>query len=152
MDVIARRAQGPTRGQILLNGVPMSMRLFQDSCAYVTRKCHLLEDLTTKQTLYFAAHLTIGSKVSNYVKSNRVKQVMADLALAHVANRDVRDLNQSEYRRLVIGKSFSSTATPDTFSLSIAKFPKRKEVVFTDFKWRHRILRMQISQKLTCTI
>jgi len=25
------------------------------------------------------------------------------LALAHVANRDVRDLNQSEYRRLVIG-------------------------------------------------
>lgn len=90
--MIARRAQGPTRGQILLNGVrwkslneiffsfsvsfvyfvgshvlrlfltqvPMSMRLFQDSCAYVGRKCHLLEGLTTKQTLYYAAHLTIG--------------------------------------------------------------------------------------------
>ena len=28
-EVISRRAQGPTRGQILLNGVPMSMRLFQ---------------------------------------------------------------------------------------------------------------------------
>lgn len=103
LDVIARRAQGPTRGQILLNGVPMSMRLFQDSCAYVTRKCHLLEGLTSEQTLYYAAHLTIGYKVSSYVKSTRVKQVMADLALAHVANRDVRDLNQSEYRRLVIG-------------------------------------------------
>ena len=40
----------------------MSMRLFQDSCAYVGRKCHLLEGLTTKQTLYYAAHLTIGTK------------------------------------------------------------------------------------------
>ena len=30
-EVISRRAQGPTRGQILLNGVPMSMRLFQVS-------------------------------------------------------------------------------------------------------------------------
>ena len=39
----------------------MSMRLFQDSCAYVGRKCHLLEGLTTKQTLYYAAHLTIGT-------------------------------------------------------------------------------------------
>jgi ABC-type polysaccharide/polyol phosphate transport system ATPase subunit len=29
LEVISRRAQGPTRGQILLNGVPVSMRLFQ---------------------------------------------------------------------------------------------------------------------------
>ena len=94
LDVIARRAQGPTRGQILLNGVrvstffsqfsrpssfysftnkqvPMSMRLFQDSCAYVGRKCHLLEGLTTKQTLYYAAHLTIGMKKMK--NSERIK-------------------------------------------------------------------------------
>ena len=103
LDVMARRAQGPTRGQIQLNGVPMSMRLFQDSCAYVSRQCRLLEGLTTKQTLHYASHLTIGSKVSNYVKITRVKQVMADLALAHVANRGVDQLNPSEYRRLVIG-------------------------------------------------
>ena len=29
LEVISRRAQGPTRGNIALNGVPMSMRLFQ---------------------------------------------------------------------------------------------------------------------------
>jgi len=103
LDVMARRAQGPTRGQITLNGVPMSMRLFQDSCAYVSRQCRLLEGLTTKQTLHYASQLTIGCKVSNYVKITRVKQVMADLALAHVANRGVDQLNPSEYRRLVIG-------------------------------------------------
>ena len=45
----------------------MSMRLFQDSCAYVGRKCHLLEGLTTKQTLYYAAHLTIGTIFSYYI-------------------------------------------------------------------------------------
>lgn len=95
--MIARRAQGPTRGQILLNGVswfrsdlsivlwlffivlfvdfeqvPMSMRLFQDSCAYVGRKCHLLEGLTTKQTLYYAAHLTIGK--NRKINHNELKE------------------------------------------------------------------------------
>lgn len=45
----------------------------------------------------------VGSKVSSYVKSTRVKQVMADLALIHVANYGVHSLNQSEYRRLAIG-------------------------------------------------
>lgn len=45
----------------------------------------------------------LGSKVSSYVKSTRVKQVMADLALVHVANHGVHFLNQSEYRRLAIG-------------------------------------------------
>ena len=87
-----------------------------------------MEGLSVKQTMYYAAHLTIGtvivsfflwkpilsitrktikcllgSKVSSYVKSTRVKQVMADLALMHVEHRGVEQLTQSEYRRLVIG-------------------------------------------------
>lgn len=41
--------------------------------------------------------------MSSYVKSTRVKQVMADLALVHVANHGVHSLNQSEHRRLAIG-------------------------------------------------
>ena len=45
-----------------------------------------------------------GPKVSQYVKSARVKQVLADLALSPVANRYVETLTQSEYRRLAIGK------------------------------------------------
>ena len=69
--MISRRAQGPTRGQILLNGVPMSMRLFQESCGYVTQKCDLLPGLTVRQTLHYVAHLTIGPKVSQYVKAAR---------------------------------------------------------------------------------
>jgi len=103
LEVISRRAQGPTRGQIMLNGVPMSMRLFQESCGYVTQKCDLLSGLSVSQTLHYAATMTIGSKVSGYVKKAKVKQVMADLALSPIANRQVEHLSQSEYRRLTIG-------------------------------------------------
>nr|CAD7413827.1 unnamed protein product [Timema poppensis] len=103
LEVISRRAQGPTRGQIILNGAPMSLRLFQQSCGYVTHKCDLLPGLNVEQTLYYAAQLTIGSQVSRYMKRSRVKQVMADLALSQVANRSTDDITQSEYRRLMIG-------------------------------------------------
>lgn len=53
LDVISRRAQGPIRGQILLNGQPMSLCLFQQRCGYVTHKCNLIPGLTVEQTLYF---------------------------------------------------------------------------------------------------
>ena len=116
--MISRRAQGPTRGQILLNGVPMSMRLFQESCGYVTQKCDLLEGLSVEATLMYAASISLGRKVSSYVKTARVKQVcpsiscaghlgdvqvLADLALTNLANHSVETLTKAEYRRLVIG-------------------------------------------------
>ncbi|XP_076064875.1 ATP-binding cassette sub-family G member 5 [Oratosquilla oratoria] len=103
LEVISRRAQGPTRGQILLNHVPMSLRLFQESCCYVTHKTRLLEGLSTKQTLYYAARLSLSSKIGSSIRESRVKQVLADLALTQVANRPVEQLTLSEYRRLVIG-------------------------------------------------
>ncbi|KAK8729004.1 hypothetical protein OTU49_008581 [Cherax quadricarinatus] len=103
LEVISRRAQGPTRGQILLNHVPMSLRLFQDSCGYVTYKTQLLEGLTAKHTLEYAAKLSLSSKIGSSVRCGRVRQVLADLALTQVANRPVEQLTPSEYRRLVIG-------------------------------------------------
>jgi len=104
LEVISRRAQGPTRGQILLNGAPMSMRLFQENCGYVSQKCDLLPGLSVYQTLRYAANLTIGKKVSSYVKESRVKVVLADLALSNLANRAVSSLTRAEYRRLCIGQ------------------------------------------------
>lgn len=53
LDVISRRVQGPTRGQILLNNQPMSLCLFQQRCGYVTHKCDLIPGLTVEQTLYY---------------------------------------------------------------------------------------------------
>ncbi|XP_017786631.1 PREDICTED: ATP-binding cassette sub-family G member 5 [Nicrophorus vespilloides] len=98
LDVISRRVQGPTRGQILLNNQPMSLSLFQQRCGYVTHKCDLIPGLTVEQTLYFTP-----TKLSGYLKKSKVKQVMADLALSQVANRCTENLTKSEYRRLMIG-------------------------------------------------
>lgn len=102
LEVVARRAMGPTRGQILLNDVPLTLRLFQEQCGYVARRCNLVPGVTVRQTLHFAAKLTVASKVSGSVKRGRVKQVMADLALNQVANKEVSSLSINEYRRLSI--------------------------------------------------
>ncbi|XP_022254351.1 ATP-binding cassette sub-family G member 5-like [Limulus polyphemus] len=103
LEVIARRAMGLTRGQILLNDVPMSIRLFQEQCGYVPKKLPFIPGLTVLQTLTYAGELSIGSKVSNSMKRSRVKQVMTDLALNQVSNREVSTLATSDYRRLAIG-------------------------------------------------
>lgn len=51
MDVISRRAEGSTRGQVLLNGTPLTKSLFQQRCAYVTQNCDFVSGLTVSQTL-----------------------------------------------------------------------------------------------------
>lgn len=103
LEVTARRALGVTRGQILLNEISLTLQLFHEQCGFVPRKVTLLPGLTVRQTLLYAAHLTIGNKVSGAMKRSRVKQVMADLALNQVSNREITSLKPSEYRRLAIG-------------------------------------------------
>uniref|UniRef100_A0A2P2I991 ATP-binding cassette sub-family G member 5-like n=3 Tax=Hirondellea gigas TaxID=1518452 RepID=A0A2P2I991_9CRUS len=102
LEVISRRAQGPTRGQILLRKLPMSLRLFQESCGYVSHTTQLHEALTARQTLTYAASLSLSSEISCSMLSSRVAQVLADLALTQVTNHFVHQLTPSEYRRLVI--------------------------------------------------
>ncbi|XP_045764532.1 ATP-binding cassette sub-family G member 5 [Maniola jurtina] len=96
LDVISRRV--PCKGHILLEGVPLEKDYFRNTCALVRHSTKLLPGLSVQQTL--ALSLT---KISGYLKSSKVKQVMADLALSQVANKCVTNLTKSEYRRLVIG-------------------------------------------------
>ncbi|XP_046680921.1 LOW QUALITY PROTEIN: ATP-binding cassette sub-family G member 5-like [Homalodisca vitripennis] len=104
LEVISRRSRGPTRGQILLDGAPMTLSLYQRCCGYVSHRTDLLPSLSVEQTLHYSANLSIGSQVSGYVRSSRVRQVLADLALSQVvARRSVANLTVSEHRRLVVG-------------------------------------------------
>ncbi|XP_063821105.1 ATP-binding cassette sub-family G member 5 [Ostrinia nubilalis] len=96
LDVIARRV--PSKGHILLDGVPLEEEQFNNTCALVRHSTKLLPGLTVQQTLSFSL-----TKIEGYLKSSKVKQVMADLALSQVANKSVTNLTKSEYRRLVIG-------------------------------------------------
>ncbi|XP_062123964.1 ATP-binding cassette sub-family G member 5 isoform X2 [Drosophila sulfurigaster albostrigata] len=98
LDVIARRADGATRGQVLLNGSPLSKALFQQRCGYVTQSCTFVPGLTVAQTLHYTPTILGG-----YLKSSKVRQVLADLALSQVAHKRVEYLNISEARRLAIG-------------------------------------------------
>ncbi|XP_063890313.1 ATP-binding cassette sub-family G member 5 [Helicoverpa armigera] len=96
LDVIARRV--PAKGHILLEGVPLEMEQFNSTCALVRHNTRLLPGLSVQQTLSLSL-----TKISGYLKSSKVKQVMADLALSNVAKKCVTSLTKSEYRRLVIG-------------------------------------------------
>ncbi|KAJ2946893.1 hypothetical protein O0L34_g16231 [Tuta absoluta] len=96
LDVIARRV--PSKGHILLEGVPLEEDQFKNSCGLVRHSARLLPGLTVQQTLGLSL-----TRLSGYLKSSKVKQVMADLALSQVAHKDVTSLTKSEYRRLVIG-------------------------------------------------
>lgn len=53
LDVIARRGEGSTRGQVLLNGSPLTKNVFQQRCGYVTHSCDFIPGLTVSQTLHY---------------------------------------------------------------------------------------------------
>lgn len=103
IDVIAHRVspETATKGQILLNDVPLTGRLFQEQCSFVSKRTHFITGLTVKQTLAYTAQMTLRTRAS--IKRARVKQVLADLALNAFSSRTVDQLNVSELRRLAIG-------------------------------------------------
>lgn len=82
----------------MLNGAPLTKNLFQQRCGYVTHQCDFIPGLTVSQTLHYTPTI-----LSGYLKSSKVRQVLADLALSQVANRKVENLSLSERRRLSIG-------------------------------------------------
>ena len=103
IDLVAHRVssgQGTTKGQILLNDVPLTLRLFQEQCAFVTKRSQFISGLTVRQMLHYTAKMTL--KTSNGIKRGRIKQVLADLALTSVANIKVDSLNISEAKRTAI--------------------------------------------------
>lgn len=102
IDVVGQRVAGlgQTKGQILLNDVPLTLRLFQEQCGFVSQRTEFIDGLTVRQMLYYAAKMTL--KTNSSIKRARIKQVLADLALGGVANRKVNTLNVSESKRLAI--------------------------------------------------
>lgn len=98
LDVIAKRADGRGRGSVLLNGAPLTKNLFQQRCAYVTHQVDFIPGLSVSQTLHYTPTI-----LSGYLKSSKVRQILADLALSQVSNKKVENLNVSERRRLAIG-------------------------------------------------
>lgn len=103
IDIIGHRippGQGTTKGQILLNDVPLTLRLFQEQCGFVSKRTEFIDNLTVRQSLHYMGKMTI--KAGGMIRRQREKQVLADVALTPVSNTKVADLNISERRRLSI--------------------------------------------------
>lgn len=112
LDVISHRISqnGVTRGQILLNDVPLTLRLFQEQCGFVARRTELISGLTVRQTLTYMARMTLRLPIpgrlpdGNFMSLRyRVRQVLADVALTNYVSHDADKLRPAEHRRLVIG-------------------------------------------------
>jgi len=103
IDVIGHRVsgQGTTKGQILLNDVPLTLRLFQEQCGFVSKRTPFIDGLTVRQSLYYMAQMTL--KINNSSRRTRIKQVLADLALSSLQSKKASELNVSEAKRLAIG-------------------------------------------------
>ena len=90
IDIIGHRissGQGATKGQNLLNDVPLTLRLFQEQCGFVSKKTDVsqfISGLTVRQMLYYTSRMTL--KVSNTMRRQRLKQVLGDVSLTPVQN------------------------------------------------------------------
>lgn len=103
LEVIGHRTstESATKGQILLNDVPLTARLFQEQCGFVCRRTPLLHGCSVRQHLHYMAMMSLRTSAS--IRRSRVKQVLVDLALTAVANRQPHQLTKSEQTRLAIG-------------------------------------------------
>lgn len=115
LDVISHRTSGSgssnsgTRGQILLNDVPLTQRLFQEQCGFVSRRTTLIDGLTVKQSLEYMGRMTLRQPIARRMQDGswmplriRIKQVLADVALTGLANSAIEELGDAERRRLAI--------------------------------------------------
>lgn len=75
LDVIARRAEDASRGQVHLNGAPLTKAMFQQRCGYVVHSCDFIAGLTVSQTLHYTP--TIVRSIKNiYVIFNLIVNFM----------------------------------------------------------------------------
>lgn len=55
LDAISHRADGKVKGNVMLNGTPLTKKLFQQKCGYVTNNDTFVHGLTIQQTLHYNA-------------------------------------------------------------------------------------------------
>ncbi|XP_074295569.1 ABC transporter G family member 5 [Silene latifolia] len=96
----------PQAGSILINSNAIEMANFNKISGYVTQKDMLFPLLTVEETLMFSAKLRL--KLSSSELSSRVKSLMQELGLDHVAGTRVgsdgiRGISGGERRRVSIG-------------------------------------------------
>lgn len=92
LNVLAGRiAGGDIQGSILVNGNPRSSSSWRKTIAYVEQDDVLYQNLSVKETLYYAAKLRLPQSMSWDEKRKRVDQVVNDLSLRKCLNTRIGD-------------------------------------------------------------
>ncbi|ELR25358.1 ABC2 type transporter superfamily protein [Acanthamoeba castellanii str. Neff] len=110
IDVLACRGmKGRLSGEVNLNGEPVAKRqaFFRRVSGYVMQDNIMLETLTVRETISYAARLKLPSKMTRAEKEQRVDRVMAELRLTHIADSRVggsssRSISGGELKRVAI--------------------------------------------------
>ena len=93
-------------GEVLVDGVPMDAARFRRVSGYVPQDDALFPALTVEESLVYSARLRLrvggGGGVGSSA-SDRARELMAELGLAHVAASRVADVSGGERRRVSIG-------------------------------------------------
>ncbi|KAF2760409.1 putative ABC transporter [Pseudovirgaria hyperparasitica] len=89
LNVLARRTEhikGETHERLFINGRHTTGREFRKIGRYVEQNDSLMSALTVKETLHFAARLSLPSSVSKQDRMVRIEELLASFGLLNQAN------------------------------------------------------------------
>uniref|UniRef100_A0AC34GEJ4 ABC transporter domain-containing protein n=1 Tax=Panagrolaimus sp. ES5 TaxID=591445 RepID=A0AC34GEJ4_9BILA len=100
LKVVSNQIEGKLDGKVLLNGQPLTRKIFSSLCEYVDFKTQLLPSLSVEQILHYHARLALNCKADtvNY----RVFTLMQQFDLGPIADRTLASLREADRRRLLI--------------------------------------------------
>ncbi|KAH8091409.1 P-loop containing nucleoside triphosphate hydrolase protein [Cristinia sonorae] len=107
LDIISRRVQ-PSSGNVCVNGNDSPN--MSELASYVEQSDALLGVLTVRETIQFAARLSLDATTPSDVIRARVAQTISDMGLADVTNNRIgnpiqRGISGGQKRRVTIGSS-----------------------------------------------
>jgi len=107
LDILAgRKNVGKISGEILVNGIPRP-HYFQRISGYVLQDEKFIGTFTVKEHLMFVAQLRLPSGMPKQQKEERVRSVMEEIGISHIANSMIgtdtsRGISGGERKRLAI--------------------------------------------------
>jgi ATP-binding cassette subfamily G (WHITE) protein 8 (sterolin 2) len=80
---------GEVSGQVLFNGRERTKEDMRQHAGYVQQSDHFMPFLTVYETLRYVALLRMNPRLSDRDKEDRVREIIAELGLRHVANTQI---------------------------------------------------------------